>query len=87
MLVNFSEKKKRLLKMSGIFFLIAAFVSAYAYLSPLPIDPAFSFETQSAVISMFCCNQVQKEGFYMISSILCLMGGYCLASGLSIYWD
>lgn len=79
---NFSEKQFRLLTMSGIFFLIALVLSAYAFLCP---SLTSAFEPTSLLNKLFLlasCSEIQKEGLYMASCILCVMGGYCLASGL-----
>ena len=65
--------------MGVVFFLIALILCAYAYLSPASIAPG------TTLISLFCCTEMQRQGFYMASSILCLMGGYCLASALGMY--
>lgn len=72
-----SEKKKRLFVMSGLFFLIALVLCVFATLSPHPIASA-------SWLTLFCCTDMQREGFFMISAILCLMGGYCLASALGM---
>lgn len=63
--------------MSGCFFLIALFACVYATLSPQP------YESMS-LLSLLCCTEAQREGFYMASAVLCLMGGYCLASALGM---
>lgn len=70
------DKKKRLLLTGAIFILFAAGISTLANFS--------SFLQNSPLSFLTCCTELEKEGLYMIASILILMGGYCLLSGLKL---